>query len=220
MMTDTEPQAKAQELMTQLNEMWSGKLVIQDDSSCVLAREQLMQIKGIQKQIEATRTAITKPINDALARVNDLFRPAKDRALELEQSLKSAIVKYSEIVERRKAEDLARLEKEKQAEFMRLTEEAKKAESNGQWFAADDLMTKATLVETAKPVSAVVAPTVAGQAMKTVWKFKIVDEKLIPREYLSVNETAIRQVVTALKDKTSIPGIEIYSEKSISSRSF
>jgi len=56
---------------------------------------------------------------------------------------------------------------------------------------------------------------VKGISIREVWKFKIEDEKLIPREYLSVDESKIGQVVRALKDATNIPGILVYAEKQV-----
>jgi len=56
------------------------------------------------------------------------------------------------------------------------------------------------------------APRVAGAgAMVTVWNFEIVDPQAIPRQYLTVDESAIRKVVQALKEQANIPGVRVYS---------
>jgi len=57
-------------------------------------------------------------------------------------------------------------------------------------------------------------PKVAGAGvMVEVWKFEIVDATLIPRKYLTVNESAIGGVVRALKGETDIPGVRVYSQR-------
>ena len=46
-----------------------------------------------------------------------------------------------------------------------------------------------------------------GVSLRDNWTFEIIDESLIPREYLIPDEVKIRKVVVAMKDKTNIPGI-------------
>lgn len=58
-------------------------------------------------------------------------------------------------------------------------------------------------------------PKVAGIATKTVWKFRVSNPDIVPREFLAVNEQAIRSVVLALKDRAKIPGVEVYSTQEI-----
>jgi len=56
------------------------------------------------------------------------------------------------------------------------------------------------------------APKVDGAGtMVEVWKFEIADAQAIPREYLTVNESAIGKVVQALKGQANIPGVRVYS---------
>jgi hypothetical protein len=61
-------------------------------------------------------------------------------------------------------------------------------------------------------------PKVAGISMTKQWKFRIVDESKIPRQYLCVDEQKIGAVVRAMKAAANIPGIEIFSIDSVSSR--
>lgn len=68
----------------------------------------------------------------------------------------------------------------------------------------------------AKPVEVLPAPSskyfepakLVGAAK--VWKFEIEDESLVPREFLIVNETAIR--VAIREGKREIAGVRIYQE--------
>lgn len=54
-------------------------------------------------------------------------------------------------------------------------------------------------------------PTVKGVSTRQSWHFQIVDEKLIPREYLTPDEFKIKKVVEAMKTMTNIPGIRVFS---------
>jgi hypothetical protein len=57
-----------------------------------------------------------------------------------------------------------------------------------------------------------------GISYRQVFKFEIKNEKLIPREYLEPNLSAIRKVVNATKGKANIPGIKITKEKQVIAR--
>ena len=59
------------------------------------------------------------------------------------------------------------------------------------------------------------APRVGGISIPKVWTFEITDEALIPREYLLIDESRIRRVVTALKKDTNIPGVRVFEQKRI-----
>lgn len=59
------------------------------------------------------------------------------------------------------------------------------------------------------------APKVEGVHSRKNWTFRIISESDLPREFLMPNEAAIRQVVRALKDKTHIPGVQVYCEETV-----
>lgn len=62
------------------------------------------------------------------------------------------------------------------------------------------------------PIAPQVA-TVAGVSTREDWDFRITDESLIPREYLLVNESAIRSVGKTTNGKAKIPGVEFYPKQ-------
>lgn len=64
------------------------------------------------------------------------------------------------------------------------------------------------------PAPAVIMPSsvpkIAGVSQRQTWHYRIMNEALIPREYLTVDNVKLNQVVRALKNQTKIPGIEVY----------
>ena len=62
----------------------------------------------------------------------------------------------------------------------------------------------------------VVAPApvveIAGVTTRTYWHWRVTDPDTVPREYLTIDDAKIGAIVRRDKDKTSIPGIEAYSE--------
>ena len=60
-----------------------------------------------------------------------------------------------------------------------------------------------------------VPPKVKGISSQDVYKWRIVNEDLIPKQYLMVNEKLINQIIKQTNGSFEIPGIEIYKEKSV-----
>ncbi len=56
------------------------------------AGDDLKAVKALAKQIEDKRTSITKPLNQALREVNDLFKPAKNWLKKAEGFLKGKML--------------------------------------------------------------------------------------------------------------------------------
>lgn len=116
-------------------------------------------------------------------------------------------------------DEAERIRKEKEN---KLRLEALKKEEDERLNTAEQL-DKEGLKEEAEAVlenpAPIVMPTVEKTTPKAdmrlyrkVWKYRIISEKDIPREYLKVDEQKIGGVVRALKSKCSIPGIQPYEE--------
>lgn len=179
------------------------------------AGDVLKRIKGHQKKLDETESGITKPINDGLKAIRDLFRGPKERAAKAESLVKRAMIAYSEEQERIRREEQRKADEAAQKERDRLAAQAAKAAASGKVEKAEALEERASTV--VAPVIHREAPKVSGVNMREAWKFEITDDSLVPREYLSVDEKKIRAVVSALKGGTSIPGVRVYSEKQLAS---
>ncbi len=55
----------------------------------------------------------------------------------------------------------------------------------------------------------------AGTYTKATWKYRVVDEALVPRKFLMLDTTAINAVVQRDKDQTNIPGIDSYLDEQV-----
>jgi hypothetical protein len=127
--------------------------------------ELLKRIKAGQKRLEDLRTGITKPLNDALKRVNDLFRAPAEKLVAAERTVKRALVAYSDEQDRirreeeRKAQAAADAERRRlqaiadeaarkaREETERLRREAEAAAAAGRAEEAAKLAARATRVE-------------------------------------------------------------------------
>ena len=98
-----------------------------------MAGEDLQAVKALQKKVEEQRTSVTGPMNAALRAINDLFRPPSEYLKQAEDKLKTAMLTYTTEQERiaaearRRAEEAARIERDRLAEIQRQQEEAARA---------------------------------------------------------------------------------------------
>jgi len=116
-------------------------------------------------------------------------------------------------------------ERKRKAEEDRLRQEAIKREEEERLAAAIELE-KEGYKEEAKvvisepvyvppPIIEKTQPKVAGLGIRTNWTWKVIDEKLIPREYLKIDDVTINGIVRVKKGNTKIPGIAVFEEKSM-----
>jgi colicin import membrane protein len=52
----------------------------------------------------------------------------------------------------------------------------------------------------------------AGTSYRKVWKFRVTDPALVPREYLCIDEKKLGLVARTEKDQASVPGVEFYAD--------
>ena len=190
------------------------EIVVKDDESYTKTAGWVKDLKGIRKLIDETFDPHVKTAHGLW------------KGLIAEKKKHSAPLDEAEGIVKRKLSDYTQAqEKVRRAEEQRLREEARKKAEAEQLAAAqaaeeagDAEEAERLLDEEVIPEPVIVepaAPKVEGVSYRTTWKFRITDEKKIPREYLAVDEKKIGQVVRALKDQAKIPGVEAYAAKSM-----
>lgn len=173
---------------------------VRDEGSLRLAVETAAAAKKLDGAIEKLRKQYVEEPNRFIRAVNNLAKRYQDRLKQVESGLKRKISEYQYQLEleRRKAEAAAQEEARKLQE--RLQAEAQAAGVEAPQVVAPVIPEKATTVRTAE-----------GSAIqRTQWTFEVVDPALVPREYLTVDEKAIRAAVKA--GVREIPGVRIYEE--------
>jgi prophage DNA circulation protein len=173
----------------------------------------LKTIKGLLNKIETARTRITQPMNQALRAVNEQAREQSAPLLTAETKLKRSMGAYTTEQDRLRREEQRKADEAARKQQEQLQAKAVAAAAKGKIERAEQLAHQAASV--VAPVIQREAPKVAGITTREVWKFEVTDPSLVPREYLSVDETKIRRVVQALKGDMQIPGVRIYSDTQI-----
>ena len=116
--------------------------------------------------------------------------------------------------EEAKARELEAAGRAEKAEALRQKAEAAEAQK----LAEAEAQRQAAAAIPAAPVVHIPQPKAEGVSSRQIWKYEIVDKDLLPREYTLPDDKAIGGVVRALKDKTNIPGVRVYSENTYATR--
>lgn len=223
-------------------------MVIDSQETYELAADELKAIKAKAKTLEEQRTSITGPINKALKAVNDLFRAPGTYLEQAEKIIKGKMLAYTTEQQRIADEERRRAEAAIKAEQERLAREAAEREAAAK-AEADKLLAEgnadkaaevqaaaaieaANLTATAQVMTApVVAPAVAkvsGIATRGVWKAECTDKAAMIafvaanpqfQNLLDVNTTALNQLAKAMRETLQVPGVRVYEEKQLASRS-
>jgi hypothetical protein len=150
----------------------------------VLGEQMLRDIKAIETSLLARKEEITRPLMKSLASIRDLFRPFETGLADAKKTIKEKILAYQ--IE---SEEKARIAAEKVA---------KRVEKGT--MRSDTAAGKLATIEDSK----------VKTNTRTVRKLSIVDETLIPREYLTVNR---EKITGALFAGVVVPGAELVEEK-------
>lgn len=198
------------------------QLVIIDDDTYANAAETLKAIKALRAEVDATFDPIVSTAFKAHRTACDQKRKAETPLSNAERIIKDAMVAFDDERQRQRRAEMRRLE---EVERVRLEDEqlalAASMELEAKLY-GDDVLQQQAEELISQPVVPVVAPApratpaVSGISYREVWKFEVVNPAVVPRQFLVVNESAIRGVVNGLKGATNIPGVRVYKERVVS----
>lgn len=200
-----------------------AEIVISNQNDFEVASTILSDVKARYKELDAQRKKITKPIDDAKKEVMDLFRKPLELLEAAESKLKRLMLNYTSEQER--------IAREKQRELERLAEieaekERKKLEAKIERAKASGKDEKVEMLEEQKEnIAPIVVPVIQAQIeppkgvfYRENWTARVVNESLVPREYLIVNIQALNSIAKSTKGTLTIPGVKFVSEKILVSK--
>lgn len=206
-------------------------LTAKDDESSKGILEAGRQTKAYAKRVEDLRKELTSPLNDEVKRINAHAKQITEPLDRAEAHIKGELLKWEKELERRRHEEFKRAEEKRlkaEAEAKARADEEREASEMAAMFSKPEEAAKVTAVADAKAereiseirnehktaVKDIGATKVSG--IRKRWVFEVTDQSLVPREFLIVNEMAIRAAVnTGMRE---IAGIRIYEDTSISIR--
>ncbi len=185
---------------------FAGGRVVNSPTSEKSASEDLILIRNAKKAIEAKRKEYLDPGNAESAQIRDFFKQLQDPIEEADRLTAGAILGYGKEVTRQR-------------------EEAERIEADALQLAKDqEIQTgehTVSLEEVPKPAPEKArVRTDIGMASKVAhWKWREINRKLIPPEYMIPNEVILNAIAKQSQDKQQIPGIEFYNKPHLSTRS-
>lgn len=200
-------------------------LVLSSDESAMSLHDGLSTVMRLVAVIEDTRKAQVGPLNDQVKAYNDTWRPLTVALKAMEVTAKRKLLAWQQAKAQRIAQE--------QAAARRLQEEAQRREAEALAKVAAAKNSKAREAAMVKVEAAaqqlmdarLAEPMDAPRGIKTdfgtsstkwMWKHKVTDETLVPRQYLMVDEQAIKRAVA--EGARDIAGVAIYEEESLAVR--
>lgn len=175
-------------------------LTVDNDESNAIAVELGTQAKKLNKTIEAKKKRIIEQPNDFIKAIRNFCKMFQDQLAKVESTVKQKITIYqtNRELERRKAEEEARkAAKELQR---KIDKEAKKTGVEAPQIEAPVI-----------PEPPKVTRTDSGTShIRKEWTFEITEPWSVPREYMKIDEQAIRKAIKA--GIREIAGVRIYQE--------
>jgi hypothetical protein len=146
---------------------------------------------------------------------NDAVRNEDEAAEILNRKLQAFDEEQERVRREREAAESTRLKKEQEAAAIA---EAESLQAIGETELAEQVILQA--VEAPSPVVVLSKDTPKMKEMQAreTWQFEVMDEKLVPREFMSPDPKKIGAVVRSQKKLTSIAGVRIWSEKNFHGR--
>jgi hypothetical protein len=176
---------------------------VDSDTMYEMAGSELKEIKAKRNQLDALRKSMTAPLDESKKKIMDFFRQPLDWLDDAEAAIKRGMLTFKQAQERKEREERERAA----AEAKRIADEIK----------AKNPDAPPPVVIVAPPVTKA-PPKVSGVSTRLVWKARVTDLLLVPREYLVVDEAKLGAMARATKGTVSIPGVEFYSEEVMAAR--
>jgi hypothetical protein len=203
-------------------------ILVRDQESLERANSIFITIKGLRKKIEETFSPIISKAFAAHKEAVAQRKKVEEPLILAESWLNAQVTEYHKVQERIRAEEERRLREaaiKAEVERRKAEEEARikaaaELEAAGAKEEAEAVMAEA-LEEVDKPMEVYVPPpetpkvTLSGATVKTTWTFEIVNEALIPRQFLTPDIVKIGGIVRSLKGQTNIPGVKAVEKKSM-----
>jgi hypothetical protein len=196
---------------------------ILDGPTLAKANDFLLGIKRLQKQIKDTFEPLIRKAHEAHRALLEQEKKYTQPLIQAEAIIKNEIRVYLAEQDRIRREEEERIRKEKEeAERKRKEEEEKilaeaiALEKAGKLAEADRVISQEpkTPEVIEKPPEKIRLP---GTFMRSMPHWRVKNLSLVPQEYLItlVNERKIDEVFGIMREKTEIPGIEIYFEDQV-----
>ena len=207
----------------------ASALAVVDHDTYTQAAAVRVRLKELAKQLDAERKSLTKPLDDEKKAIMAAFKPYEEQIGGADSGLTGKMVAFdrqqqaARDEEQRKLEEWTRQQAAKEADALAL-----KAIERGDMDGAERALIEAEQV--AVPVLAPVKPIAGSNAhYRDNWQAEVTDRatavQFIAQNFgwlgylLTVDERRLREVVRERKGDLAMPGIKVWNERTLITRS-
>lgn len=190
--------------------------VVKTDEQYVSAKELRKAANSYIKNMDTMEKSATKDLLKGVETIRSWFRPYRAIAKKAKEILDGKITTLEGERERLRLAEEAKLRDKARAEEQKLRDQADKLRASGK-----EVQAQAKEEVAANVVAPAVMPTlpkVEGSYHREEWDIEIMDAKLIPVEYMVVDEQKIKRMVKAMDGKIEIPGVRNFKRRIQASR--
>jgi len=205
--------AEANKLLELVYEKFSviPQTEIKDEGARCDVGNLMREVAHMTKQLEAVAKHLKQPAKDYVEQIDFRIKPCLESLRVAKKSYETSVLAWdNKKMELLRVAEIARVAKEKE----RLLGEQVLAEMDGKRAEVRHIERVSEAVEV-KQIKNIIKEEAAGVTIRKIKKFRIIDENLIPREYLLVDETKIRKAMFA---NLAVEGVEYYDEQTTSVR--
>lgn len=201
-------------------------MIVNSADTQIIATSFGKEVKSYGKRVEELRVELVKPLNDQVKMINDYAKELMKPLDKTEADLKKKLIAYGAELEKVRQEAMRKLQEEKlklEAEAKKKADEERAAAEFERSLGLHDqaVHTETQVAITEQRVQEQIHKDIKSQekiveqikvkGVKTIWKYEIIDEDIIPANYLMVDEVAIGKSVR--NGVREIKGVRIYSEE-------
>jgi regulator of protease activity HflC (stomatin/prohibitin superfamily) len=190
------------------------KVVIKSAADMTGASELLKQVVARKKRIEELRLFFTKPLNDHIKDINASFKRTMGPLEAIDSDIRGKMVAYRQVeaerLEKERQKEAERQRKAFEKEQEKKRQEAAKLKGAEKKEALQEIKQETFVADTTAIKQSTAVESDSGKtSFSKVWEYEIINEGLIPRKYLKVDERLIGQAVRSGGIR-EIPGVRIY----------
>lgn len=204
---------QTQALVAQADDYKTLNVVVTTAEEYSAAADKLKALKAYSKQLEDKRKELVAPFIKGKADLDEFFNKPKLACAAVIDRINLAMNKYREAEELRARKEQERIAEMQRKEAERLTKLAEKATAKGDDWKAEELQEK--LEEVQKQPAAIVVANIPQTvtSRKVTWQFEIIDESLLPREFLMPDTVKIGKFVREKQAFAKISGVRTFTKE-------
>lgn len=171
-------------------------LTIKNDEDLALVSDRIKQVKQLEKRVKEEQEKFTQPAKEIISQAKVKYGPFIERCKSWESLLKKKAAEYMSSQQKARQEEEEKLAKRVEKGTMKEETALRKLES---------LPESKSSFDTGK----------SSVRMRMIKSIEVVDETLLPREYLMPNMAKLK--AAALQEGKTIPGIKVVEQPSMAS---